>query len=183
MATWQKSMDDNESVLIDWVKKENVATEVGDINAATTNQGTAAAIREELSGLWCPGKKRQTGRDMRIHKAALRAKRVRAKVAAPTELEVTGAGLKGQIRQGVGKAAGADQWKADDLNDLPVEAFEDLAELWNLCLEGAKLPRAWCRVRVVTIPKDGGGYRGLSIASHHVARRNERHLAPVNGLG
>ena len=58
-----------------------------------------------------------------------------------------------------------DQWKAEHMDTLPLEALEEVSDIWNACLQGMALPAAWCRVRVVTIPKDGGGYRGLSIAT------------------
>ena len=51
------------------------------------------------------------------------------------------------------------------LCDMPEEAFDELAAIWNLCMDTGKLPRTWLEVRTVTIPKQEGGYRGLSIAS------------------
>ena len=58
-----------------------------------------------------------------------------------------------------------DQWDAHQLCDLPEEALDELAELWRISMHAGDMPRAWLEVRAVTIPKQEGGYRGLSIAS------------------
>ena len=81
------------------------------------------------------------------------------------EILLTGGKLKRVMREAANTAAGVDQVKAADFGDLPEEAFDELAELWHTVLRGAPLPDTWVQVRTVTIPKDEGGYRGLSIAA------------------
>ena len=48
---------------------------------------------------------------------------------------------------------------------MPEEAMDELAELWGRAMHTGEVPKAWLEVRTVTIPKQEGGYRGLSIAS------------------
>ncbi len=56
-------------------------------------------------------------------------------------------------------------WAAKHWIDMPDHFFNMLAEVWNLALDTGKLPEAWTQVRVVTIPKTDGGFRGLGIAT------------------
>ena len=81
------------------------------------------------------------------------------------EIILEGKNFKRIIKKAEGKAAGVDKWTARDLIDLPNEAYEGLAAIWNAILQGGKLPKIWTIVRVVTIPKPDGGSRGLSIAN------------------
>ena len=78
---------------------------------------------------------------------------------------MSGDALKRIMRRAEGKSGVVDQWRAEYLNDLPDEAYECMAALWNAILEGGALPHMWTHVRVVTLPKDEGGYRGLGIAA------------------
>ena len=101
----------------------------------------------------------------RIRKAREMSARVQPRRAAPAYLRVTGSLLKKYLSKAAGTACGADQWSASQMCDLPEEALDELAVIWNLSMDTGSFPQAWLEVRTVTIPKPEGGYRGLSIAA------------------
>ena len=50
--------------------------------------------------------------------------------------------------------------EALDWIELPESFYQALADIINGVFKGGAIPHAWLRVRVVSIPKEGGGQRG-----------------------
>ena len=136
-------------------------------NAPLNAQGGAKTIHDELHALLCPEDydTSSEAKACRIAAADRLANKVGSMKHTTPSVEIRGVVLKKLICQSEGKAGGVDQWRGDYLADLPDSAYEAMAELWNAVLAGAPLPVMWTKIRVVTLPKEEGGYRGLSIAS------------------
>ena len=83
---------------------------------------------------------------------------------ACTTVNITAGALRRANRKGMGKAAGPDDWRADEWDKLPEDFWLKLAEVWELVLGGAPIPEQWLHVRCVMIPKEGGGQRPISVA-------------------
>ena len=63
------------------------------------------------------------------------------------------------------RAPGPDDWEAEDLAKLPECWWNAAGQLWQLVLASGCIPQTWCQVKVVLIPKAGGGARPLSLTS------------------
>jgi hypothetical protein len=161
---WQTSMDVCENDLIRWIKKPD-ELESSVIDLPITPQHGAATVFKELAALVDPEDFDNSA--VRNAARAQVARRLAAHVPRPDrcpEVELYGGQLRALVRATSGKAGGVDQWVADFWLDLPDCAYDAIAMVWNLVLQGAELPPVWTKVRVVTLPKETGGYRGLGIA-------------------
>ena len=63
------------------------------------------------------------------------------------------------------KVGGADSWEARDLLRLPIGWWELAAAIWNMAIENGKIPRAWCKAKVVLLWKKQGRTRPISLFS------------------
>ena len=63
------------------------------------------------------------------------------------------------------RVGGADSWEARDLVRLPFGWWELAAAIWNRALEHGKIPRAWCKAKVVLIWKKQERTRPISLFS------------------
>lgn len=72
--------------------------------------------------------------------------------------------LRTLSKKAVKKSAGLDGWTGKLWECLPLPFFDALAEVWNVCLDGASLPEPWKEVRVSLLNKEDGGKRPLAIA-------------------
>ena len=70
-----------------------------------------------------------------------------------------------RCRKMIGKAAGPDSWKADQLIHLPWQWWHCLAEPWLKVLRTGNVPDRWREAAVVLLPKDDGGIRPLSLTA------------------
>lgn len=92
---------------------------------------------------------------------------VDARRAAAVEPDVclSAAAFRTRLRRMIGTAPGVDRWSAEAFLRLPDHFLECLVLVWDAVLAGAPVPRAWTNVRVVLIPKEGGGERPISVTS------------------
>ena len=85
--------------------------------------------------------------------------------ACTVRLQVTAMALQKRAGAARRKAAGLDDWTAEQWSALPLDFFQAMADVWNLVLGGAAMPPAWAQVRIALIPKEGGDWRPLAIAT------------------
>ena len=63
------------------------------------------------------------------------------------------------------KVGGADSWEARDLSRLPIGWWELAAAIWNRAIEHGKIPKAWCKAKVVLLWKKQGRTSPISLFS------------------
>ncbi|CAE6950031.1 pol [Symbiodinium sp. CCMP2592] len=63
------------------------------------------------------------------------------------------------------KAAGPDQWTAEQLLRLPTAWWEAFLQLWLFILQNGSVPECWRRVIVTLVRKPAGGTRPLGLCS------------------
>ena len=80
------------------------------------------------------------------------------------EIKLTARDLKKAANRSRKSAAGIDGWKGAIWANLPLSAFEPLVRIWNMALAEGTIPEVWNKIRTVTIPKDDGGSRPISVA-------------------
>ena len=80
-------------------------------------------------------------------------------------MRVTAVQLQQNARAMSSKVGGADSWEARDLVRLPTAWWELAAAIWNRSLEQGRLPKAWCKAKVVLLWKKQGRTRPISLFS------------------
>ena len=140
IGRWETRMENCERELIEWIRKEEDVEGWG-LDRHMCAQEGAEKIRGDLQKLLCPEdyEKGGRGRQRRRNEARQRAKEVTG-WSRLDKVRVKGEAIRQILRKGEGKASGVDQWKAEWLGDLPLEAYDALADLWHAILGGAPLP-------------------------------------------
>ena len=80
-------------------------------------------------------------------------------------MRVTAEQLLRNTKAMASKVGGADSWEARDLAKLPIGWWELASAIWNKAIEQGKLPKAWCKAKVVLIWKKQARTRPISLFS------------------
>jgi endonuclease/exonuclease/phosphatase family metal-dependent hydrolase len=153
---WRIRNEQDEKHAIKWIKLECDGM-TADPSTTLDPQRRAKEASDTLRGLWTP---KTTVRDEELDQFMQKVEAVQA-----ADIAWDGTALRKICRKSRGRAAGADAWLPSAFADLGIGFFEALARLWKVVWETAKLPESWKHVRVVSIPKEDGGLRPLSIAA------------------
>ena len=144
-----------------WISQriEDNRIELQDFSKDPDPQCQAERLAASLNSLWDPAK--------RPSSEAL--EQLLAQFQAPAgpqgALTLTGHALFRRAKACRRRAGGADGWQGSHWAALPEQWFDRLAAVWNRVLAGAPLPASWASVRVAALPKEGGDYRPLALAS------------------
>ena len=158
---WQNSVlsDDNAR---SWIRMKPEDEPCDRIRQAIHPQARAEQERDRLAEFWLAEPPPPESVDPFIAD-------VKPTPGAPRRIEVdpTGRRLKRRAQQQKNKSGGADGWLPKHMHLLPEGWYAALALLWNTFLSGSPIPKAWCNIRVVLIPKFDGtdAKRPLGVAA------------------
>lgn len=165
ILNWKEKIQEDEAAMIRWIKAKAIQGQP-EAGMGFSAMQRAEAIAEQLDKLWNPEDWNADADFTAITRA--RVADIAGQCAAPepsVRIRLSGADLARKIQKGQHEAQGVDKWKGSHWTCMPDQFFHELARLWNTALEEGRVPLAWTQVRVVTIPKTDGGFRGLGIAS------------------
>jgi ribonuclease HI len=146
---WKERMATDLAAKTRWIMREAVATTV-EVGEEPHPQLQAAKFRRSLAALWGTSLPQPVAWPAEVLQWT-------ADAASRCSLPVLSAkALLAVAKKSCGKAAGTDGWRADALIKLPKSFWEDVAALWNVVLNTARIPQPWLMVRTVGIPKVGG---------------------------
>ena len=163
LRRWDTRMHDiNEAAK--WAMQDNTTEMVDAVQGAIHPQLKADQERERLHKLWSAASPDPALVDK--YMTWVTPEIMDAAIANP-RLDETGERMWKRCRQCKRKAGGVDGWSPAHMWRLPKRWFGALAMIWNVILDGGRLPRIWTQMRVVLIPKnDGSGERrSLGIAA------------------
>ena len=160
LQAWRKLMDEDEASVIRWVKgaDSHFVFATSEPNVPVHPQEKAEFFADSWSKIW------QANADFNDGAIAPFLNWIPPGGFACSQPSINAGNLLSITKKSVGTAHGPDGWKGDHWALLPMEFFQDLANLWHVVLRSSNVPKQWLDVRCVLIPKDVG-LRPISVAS------------------